>query len=243
MKRVLVILISIIVLVYLFFSISYWNDSLRNSECAKLEIVIKDSTTYSFITPKDIENLLKRNKIHPVGSLMSDINTLEIHDIIMTNKLVRAVDVFPSQNDAIVVKIYQRVPVFRIISDTKGSFYIDNNREIMPISNNFSLYAPVATGSIDHDFAKNELYDFYVFLKENPYWDAWIEQIVVKPNKDVELVPRVGDFKILMGKLDNYNEKLSRFALFIDKGLNVVGWNRYSEINLKFDNQIVCTRR
>ena len=174
---------------------------------------------------------------------MSEINTMGIQDTIMTNRLVRSVEVYASQKDAIVIKVHQRIPVFRIISDLKGSFYIDNNREVMPISHNFSLYAPLATGAIDHEFAKNELYDFYVYLKDNPYWDAWIEQIVVKPNKEVELIPRVGDFKILMGKLENYNEKLSRFSLFIDKGLNVVGWNRYSEINLKFDNQVVCTRK
>ena len=36
------------------FSISYWNDSLKDRECAKLEIIIKDSTTYNFISQQDI---------------------------------------------------------------------------------------------------------------------------------------------------------------------------------------------
>jgi len=36
---------------------------------------------------------------------------------------------------------------------------------------------------------------------------------------------------------------LSKFARFVDEGLNVVGWNRYSEINLKYENQVVCTRK
>lgn len=243
MKRFLVVLISVLILGYILFSIVYWNDSLKGSECTRLEIVIKDSTSYNFLDKQDIEKLLQKNNLHPVGSLMSDINTLAIHDTVLTNKLIRSAEVYSAQRNTIVIKVSQRVPIFRVISDTKGSFYVDNNRETMPISNGFSTYVPIATGAIDEEYATNELFEFIAFLEDNPYWEAWIEQIVVRPNKDVELIPRVGDFKIVFGKLENYTEKLSRFALFIDKGLNVVGWNRYSEINLKFDNQVVCTRK
>jgi len=28
----------------------------------------------------------------------------------------------------------------------------------------------------------------------------------------------------------------------MEKGLNVVGWNRYTEINLKYENQVVCKK-
>ena len=243
MKRFLIILISVVILGYILFSIIFWNDSLKSSECARLEIVIKDSATYNFITDKDIEDFLKRKKLHPVGKLMSDINTLEIHDSILTNRLIKSAEVYSTQRNAVVIKVNQRVPFYRVISDTKGSFYVDNKREVMPVSNSFALYVPIATGDIDEEYAKNELFDFITFLQDNPYWEAWIDQIVVKSNKDVELIPRVGDFRIIFGKLENYNEKLSRFSLFIEKGLNVVGWNRYSEINLKFDNQVVCTRK
>ncbi len=228
---------------YILVSIVYLNSSIKTEECVQLEIIVKDSAKYSFISKQDVESLLKKKKLYPVGLPMSDINTLELHDTIMSNKLVKSAEVYSTRKNVVVIKVDQRVPFFRVIPDSKGSFYVDNNREKMPISHNFSIYTPVATGAIDEEYAKNELFDFIDFLKDNPYWDAWIEQIVVKSNKDVELIPRVGDFKILFGKLENYNEKLSKFSLFIDKGLNVVGWNRYSEINLKFDNQVVCTKR
>ena len=174
---------------------------------------------------------------------MNEVNTLEILDTILTNKLVKSANVYTAQGGRVVANIYQREPILRVISDTKGSFYIDNNRERMPVSANFTVYVPIATGAIDEDFAKNELYDFVTFLNDNPEWNAWVDQIVVKPNKDVDLIPRAGDFKIAFGKLENYSEKFTKFALFIEKGLNVVGWNRYSEINLKYDNQVVCTKR
>lgn len=243
MKKYIIALVSILLIGYILFSVFYFNKTLETAECIKLEVIVRDSSSYSFINKADIENVLKRIKLHPVGLLMSDVNTLQMHDAIMTNKLIKSVEVYTTHKNVVVVKVSQRVPVFRVISDIKGSFYVDNNREIMPISQNFSIYVPIATGAISEEYATNDLFDFIEFLNDNPYWDAWFEQIEVKSNKDVVLIPRVGDFKILFGKMENFNEKLSKFSLFIDKGLDKVGWNRYSEINLKFDNQVVCTKR
>lgn len=243
MKKALIILLSVIVIGYLVFSAVYFYGSSQNQVCNQLEIIIKDSVEAQFLGEKDIVNLIKNKDLLPIGKKMKEINTLAIRDTILTNKLVQTAEVYSTQKGVIVANITQRKPILRIISDTKGSFYIDSKREKMPVSTNFAVYVPIATGAIDEAFAQNELYDFAVFLNDNPDWDAWIEQIVVKPNKDVELVPRMGDFKIMFGKLNNYPEKLSKFALFIEKGLNVIGWNRYSEINLKYDNQIVCTKK
>jgi cell division protein FtsQ len=125
----------------------------------------------------------------------------------------------------------------------KGNFYVDKDRRIMPVSSSFAVYVPMATGEIDEEFARNDLFDFALFLHQNPDWDAWVEQIVVLPNRKVELIPRVGDFRIVMGNLDDYPAKLSKFVLFVEEGLNNVGWNRYSAISLKYDNQVVCTRK
>lgn len=111
----------------------------------------------------------------------------------------------------------------------------------MPVASSFAVYVPVATGEIDEEFAQTELYDFAMFLNNNSEWDAWVEQIVVKNSNEVELIPRAGNFRIIMGSLEDYPTKLNKFARFVDDGLNKLGWNRYSEINLKFDNQVVCT--
>lgn len=243
MKKIIFWTVSLLLVGYLVFSIIYFNGSSKNEVCTDFEVVVKDSSNVHFLRQSDIEDLLKRKKIYPVGKTMSEVNTLEILDTILNNKMVKSAKVYTAKGGKVVVSIYQKEPVLRVISNSKGSFYIDSNRETMPVSSHYTVYVPVATGAIDEDFAQNELYDFVMYLNENPYWDAWVDQIVVKSNQDVELIPRVGDFRIAFGKLENYNEKFSRFALFIEKGLNVVGWNRYSVINLSFDNQVVCTRK
>lgn len=242
-KKILVIIIAFIVVGYLIFSADYFRRSYHNSVCEEFVVVIKDSTKTQFVSAKEIEDLVKRYKLHPVGKPFNEINTLAIRDSILSNKLIESANVYITSGSSVIATVQQREPVLRVMSDIKGNFYVDKDREVMPVSSSFAVYVPIATGLIDEEFAKNDLYDFAIFLKNNPVWDAWIEQIVVNQEKEVELIPRAGDFRIIIGKLENYNSKLNKFVRFVDGGLNVVGWNRYSAINLKYDNQVVCTRK
>ncbi|MDD3789181.1 MAG: hypothetical protein PHO94_10885 [Petrimonas sp.] len=243
MKKFLFILVSVLIVGYLIFAAFYFQNTQKNEICNRFEVIVQDSAQTKFVHPQEIKQLVKNKGLDPAGKTVKEINTLDIRDAILSNKLVKSAEVYATQDGSIIANISQRKPVLRVISDTEGSYYIDNNREKMPTSINFSVYVPIATGAIGEEFAKNDLFDFAEFLDEHPDWDAWIEQIVVKKDNKVELVPRAGDFRIVLGTLDNYPAKLAKFSLFVKKGLNVVGWNRYSEINLAYDNQVVCTKK
>ena len=53
----------------------------------------------------------------------------------------------------------------------------------------------------------------------------------------------MGDFRIVLGKVEGCEERLEKLMLFLKDGIAKKGWNRYKEINLKFDNQVVCVRK
>jgi len=57
-------------------------------------------------------------------------------------------------------------------------------------------------------FAMRSLYKFGVFLQNDKFWNAQIEQINVTPTREIELVPRVGDHVVFLGKIDNFEENL-----------------------------------
>lgn len=243
MKKVLIILIAVSVIVYLIISADYFRDSSQNRICVGFEVEVKDSVKTQFVTAEDINRLVKKYDLNPAGKSFKEINTLAIRDTILSNKLVESANVFITSNGTVKATVQQREPVFRVISETTGNFYVDKDRRIMPVSPSFAVYVPVATGRIDEEYAQSELFDFAMFLNNNADWDAWIEQIVVESRNEVVLIPRAGNFRIIMGSLDDYPVKLNKFVRFVDGGLNVVGWNRYSDINLKFENQVVCTRK
>jgi hypothetical protein len=93
------------------------------------------------------------------------------------------------------------------------------------------------------NFITDELIPFAVYIRNDEFWNSQIEQIFVEYDKNknrvVTLIPRVGDQRIFMGTLDNYEKKMSRLKKFYERGLSVVGWNKYSILNLEFENQVV----
>ena len=91
---------------------------------------------------------------------------------------------------------------------------------------------------------------------ENDLWENQIEQINVMPDLGIELVPRVGNHIVYIGQLPFYKykqqrnklvydfviKKMDRLEKFYKYGLSQAGWNKYSYINLEFDNQIICKK-
>ena len=150
---------------------------------------------------------------------------------------------YKTPSGIVCVEVTQRIPILRVMSSNGQNYYLDNKGTIMPPDAKCVAHRVIVTGNVEKSFAMRDLYKFGVFLQNNPFWDAQIEQIHVLPSKDVELVPRVGDHIVYLGKLDQFEDKLDRLKVFYKKALNEVGWNKYSRISLEFNNQIICTKR
>jgi cell division protein FtsQ len=136
--------------------------------------------------------------------------------------------------------LQQRHPKFRLAGNE--NFYVDDEKNIIPVSYNDAARLPVVSGLVTKSMAKGELFDFVSYLEENPFWNAQIEQIYIRPDRKIELVPRVGTGIILLGNLKDYEKKLHKLKILYEKGFNEFGWNYYKTIDLQYENQIVCTK-
>lgn len=89
----------------------------------------------------------------------------------------------------------------------------------------------------------NNLFRLAKTINNDKFWKAQISQVFVNENNEIELIPRIGNHTIVFGSTENMDEKLDKLLIFYKKGLNNTGWNNYSTINLKYKNQVVCTKR
>jgi cell division protein FtsQ len=94
------------------------------------------------------------------------------------------------------------------------------------------------------------------WLTENELWDSQVEQINILPDKNMEIIPRIGNHIVCLGRIPESSDKvqrnkninkfmqakLGRLDKFYRYGLNEVGWNKYSYIDLEFDNQVICRK-
>jgi cell division protein FtsQ len=140
------------------------------------------------------------------------------------------------------VKVKHRKPVVRIVSDN-GNYYLDNEGDKIPVSTQYTANVLAATGKISEKFAVDELLPFVLFLGNDEFWEAQVEQIHIENNGDVLLIPLVGDQIIELGKLDNYEEKLRNMRAFYDQVLAANNWDKYKSVSLKYTNQVIAKKR
>ncbi len=132
----------------------------------------------------------------------------------------------------------------------------------MPISPNYTAPLIVANGNIMNSYVErkirdndaevidtnsvkpviNQIFDLAKFIINDPFWSQQLEQISINEESEIELIPRVGNHRILLGNGMNLEEKFWKLMIFYKEGLSKTGWNDYSYINLKFQNQVVCSK-
>lgn len=245
MKRwqgISIILIIMVLLVYLFWSMDWIKPKFAGQKCNQVTIDVVDDHMNHFVSKSLVGNILKQNKIRLVGQSLSRIQLKKIEDIIERNAMVSKVVCYRTPDGDLKIKIWQRVPEFRIINNSGESYYVDKNQQIMPVSLSSTAYVPVVTGFVSKDFAKNKLFSFVEYIKNDKFLDAQIEQIYVHSDSTIDLIPRVGSQVICLGGLARYESKLDKLKTFYKKVMPKVGWNHYSRINLEYKDQVVCTK-
>ena len=243
MKKILYIILAILLLAYLCASVYYFtNKKPINTLCEKVEIVITDSLEKYFLNEKEIVSYLTKANLYPLSKKSDEINTHQIEEALLKNEIIESAEVVQSVSGKVTIRIKQRMPVLHVFS-SGGSYYVDKTGHTMPSQLGQAMLVPVASGNIEKTFAVSELYKFALFLQSDAFWNDQITQIYVRSTKDVELVPRVGNHRILLGSLDDFDKKLKNLRRFYEQVIPKMGWEKYSVINLKYRNQIVCTKK
>ena len=112
-----------------------------------------------------------------------------------------------------------------------------------PVSRNYTKNVLVASGNIQDSLDLKSILKVSSYVCESMLWNSQITQLYINTNKDIELVPRVGNHIINLGNADNLEEKFENLKLFYSQAVKQTGWRKYKEINLKYKNQIVCVKR
>ena len=243
MKKILFILLATLVIAYIGVYFYFFADKkVDGPVCEKVEIVITDSLEIKFLTEKSIVEHLTKAKLYPLKKKWDEINTFNIKEALLKNEIIETVEVVRLTSGQITIKISQKMPVLRVFN-AGGSYFVDKYGQQMTASLGQAIDVPLASGNIEKSFAASELYKFALFLQNDAFWNDQITQIYVRTKNDIEIIPRVGNHHILLGSLDDFEKKLSRLRLFYEQVIPKMGWEKYNVINLKFKNQIVCTKK
>ena len=232
--------------------------------CTGLEIIVHDSLGIAFVENSDVVEMVQDKFGQPAGKPLSSINMALLEKIINSNAFVARAEVFSTVDGKLTIEVVQRNPVLRIINTSNESFYIDDQGVFMPLSEKYTANVAVANGVIPNTLADKRIRTFTPAETEdtsnhltglekifalnwyvigNEFWNAQVEQYYVNSDLELELIPRVGNHTILFGDEKDMTEKFDKLLHFYKEGLNRTGWNQYKTVNLKYKDQVVCTKK
>lgn len=249
----------------LFVSLGFVEKKQDGLVCKNLIININEDDEIFFVQKGDIRYMLKNRGDAIINQPVQTINIPEIEKVINTHPSVSSAEVYMDVNGSLNIDIKQRKPLIRVINENNESYYIDTAGKLMLLSENYSAKVLVANGTINEPYAKrytysmedilkspnmrdtsvlDDLFALASYINKDKFWKAQVQQLYVNREKEFEIIPRVGDHVILLGDASDMDEKFKKLMTFYKEGMNKTGWwNNYSAVNLKYKNQIVCTKK
>lgn len=206
--------------------------------CSNVEVGVTDSLTTSFITGTEIRRLVLKHFPEVLGAPVHEIDFEAIEADVEKHPAIKNCQVYNNAYGTLNVKVTQHEPIVRVFNGNQ-SFYLDEDGVQIPVSGRFSARVLVVNGRIPSN--REELIQVARFITGDPFWNAQMEQIYIRRNGDYILVPRVGEHLILLGSAERLEEKMDNLMLLYQQ-LDPKKWNSYKTINLKFKNQVVCSK-
>ncbi len=266
-KKLHIVLQTIIWLLFLgifILSLGFTEKQRNEMLCNQIKITILDSHQNHFVKPNEIIHFLSEKgfKIR-----QQKINSLPLNQIeTELNKIsyVEKAEIYTTLDGVLNIEIIQRTPMFRIINYNYESYYVDKNAVLFPLSDNYSARVLIVNGNINEPYAlfcnkkayesenqdvlkRETLLDDIFYLANAIYhdslWSGLIEQVYVNSNKEFELIPKLGNFIIEFGDTSELETKFVKLREFYRQVVSKTGGGQYSKVNVKFKNQLVCTKK
>tara|TARA_B100000902_G_C27311573_1_gene918738 strand:+ start:1592 stop:2302 length:711 start_codon:yes stop_codon:yes gene_type:complete len=236
MNVFLKILKLLLITALLFFLLSFTLKNEHKNE-RKINLIEFDMSRERFVTKEEIItscfNWQDDNQIQ-------NLDVAKIEENIRQIPQINDVNVYLNHDGNIDVKLNERVPILRIY-DGKFSYYLDENCKIMPLSKLFTARKLIVTGDLK-TFTIDEVCKLYSIIESNDFYRNLITQISLKKN-NVVLITRIRNLEINIGDLNFLETKFNNLMSFYTKIVKFKGWDYYYEVNLKYCDQIICSKK
>lgn len=249
LKKILLLLSMGTVVVIVVATLIAANQHQQTASFKKLNVDIDHHRQLFFVNEKEVKQVF--NNLFPDSAKRKNANlNLKLFEQELEKMaFVEDAQIYSDMKGNVFVSIVQKQPLLRIINNNGVSYYLDINGEKLPLSNNFTPRVTVATGYIETNnnqvvdsFRLKQLFDITKFIQNDKWLWALCEQIDVLENGDMEIIPKTGKYRFIIGDASNADAKFKRMKIFYTEVLKRDTVQHNNIINLKYNNQIICTK-
>ena len=229
----------ILMLALVAFLFSFTSMRNENRKLAKSVVVFVDDSS-PFIKQETVNKLLIENKRDASAFQKVDLDLNRLEKAINANPMIEKSEVFVSIDGVLKAVVREKTPIARVFSQ-EGSFYIDYQGSIMPLSDEFTARVPIISGEINN-INKNELNKLLRSIYDDDFLKKNIIGIQISPSGSLKMLNRNFDYEIEFGQAVNIQKKFSNYKAFYQKAVVDSSLYKYKKINLTFTQQVVCSK-
>lgn len=239
-------------------------NTLQNLPLQKPSVQIKVDGENSFLTESELVSRLEQKNLLFVNQKVKELDIEKIEHYVRSMEEVKTVKVFSFLNGGWDISVELRRPIAHIFNSFGENFYLDSDGETIHNSSTHNARVLVVSGEIsdrlrdenvneiiNNDSLKtirklDDVYRISNYVCNDALMQSLIDQVYRESNGDFILIPLVGNQKIVFGSAftdKEVKEKFEKLKIFYKEAIPYEGWNKYSEISLKYDKQIVCKKK
>ena len=230
------LLLMFVLVIFLF---SFTSKRNENRKLTK-SVILFVGNTEPFVKQETVNKLLIENNegVSSIQKVNLDLNKLEKN--LNAQEMIEKSDVYVSIDGVLKAVVRQKTPIARIF-DNEGSFYIDYEGNRMPLSTNFTARVPLVSGGINKN-NNEDLAQLLRIIHDDPFLKKNIIGIEIMPNGSLKMHNRNFDYQIDFGKLIDVEHKFKNYKAFFQKAVLDSSLYKYKKIDLRFTEQVVCTK-
>lgn len=231
----LVLMLGIVIFLY---SFSSGRNETRLFKAADINFTPAD---VEFITHDKVNKLLIQNYDRVTSIRKDKLDLNKVEKTLEENPMIEKAEVYTTIDGKLKAEVKQKTPVARVYEGVT-SYYVDSNGEEMPLSETFTARVPLVTGALDK-IEKKKLHALLVYIYNDDFLKKNIIGIEIRPTGNIRMLNRNYDYEILFGKTVNMERKFNNYKAFLQDAVKDTLIENYKTINLKFTQQVVCTKK
>ena len=217
-------------------------ESFHGVVCENIEIQVDTEGDLFFVNAEMVEEMLLEKEDSLLGKSYRDMNIYLLEEFLDAHPNIKKAELYLTIDGNLCVYVKQRRPLVRVF-EAMDSYYLDEQIVQFPLSEKYSARVLQVYWSEITDERRMILASITDLIAKDEFLKAQITAIEFDETDELIVYPRVGDHKIILGDAQGLVKKFEKLKVFYRHGLEKVGWDRYSHINLKFKDQVVCTKR
>lgn len=243
LRTVIQAAVAIVLAVYLLLALNITGGVSAERKCTGLRIAVNDTASLKFVTATELARELGTLPADVMGMRLRDIDTDSLERYLESIDKIENVNVIRLTDGAVLVTVNPLNPVARIFDGDK-SYYINRSGKRISASARYHIDVPVIQGNFnDSLFPPQKVVPLLDYIASDSLWNSLVSMVKVDRSNDIILVPIIRGQVINFGSPDNFKDKFDRLERMYAEVMPVKGWSYYDTISVKWDGQIVATRR